>query len=157
MMLDHSPVPPEEELAPEPPSESDGPEALPPEEPEDTEPVHMPRLGLGWSKTSHAPRPQPPAPANALSHPHGPYAPTPDEAWAQAGRVTPEERQHFMQTLADARHEVMMERALTSEDLIDRAARASVDRAAIRQTLVRLGYLCLRRGRISSHIYAGRC
>jgi transposase InsO family protein len=88
--------------------------------------------------------------ANALNRPWGPSAPTPDERWSQCQQISGVQRQSFA-TLIDQKNiditkSIQRERLQKGLDAeMTAACRATVARTAIRQALVELGYLQIRR------------
>jgi transposase InsO family protein len=88
--------------------------------------------------------------ANALNRPHGPSSPTPDEHWlarspldplqrARLAAIVAEKTASITQSIQRERHKKALDIELTA------ACRATVVRTAIRQALVELGYLQIRR------------
>jgi transposase InsO family protein len=88
---------------------------------------------------------------NRYSLPHGPKAPTPDEAWADRIKIGERARERF---LAAYEEEVVRERERRGMPLFEPTAsdKDSIDRVAISRALRRLGYLKMRRRRIAPPI-----
>jgi transposase InsO family protein len=88
--------------------------------------------------------------ANALNRPWGPSAPTPDERWGRRQPITADQRASLA-TLIDQKNiaitqSIQRERLQKGLDAeITAVCRATVARTAIRQALVELGYLQIRR------------
>jgi hypothetical protein len=85
--------------------------------------------------------------ANAYARPRGPHGPTPDESWAIRASIQPEQRVSFLRAVED--HRCLLRDELRQPDGAGpKATDDSVDRAAISQALVGLGYLHFTRRRI---------
>lgn len=95
--------------------------------------------------------------ANETAKPRGQAAPTPDEAWAERTPIPLDERAALAAVVEQKREEVIREThqdgAPAADDL---RAWASIERIAISQALIALGYLRLRRRRIAPRIYRRR-
>ena len=89
--------------------------------------------------------------ANHTLRPWGPLGPTPLERWQSRPHITIEQRHEFRQTVLDARQAILVAQGLENKPLeqLTSASRASLDREAIRRALESLGYLVVRRRRIS--------
>jgi transposase InsO family protein len=89
--------------------------------------------------------------ANHALRPWGSSGPTPMACWQSRPAITARERRQFRQAATDARREIMVAEGLEDESLeqLTRTARASLARAGIRRALESLGYLVVRRRRIS--------
>jgi transposase InsO family protein len=86
--------------------------------------------------------------ANELSRPWGVRGPTPAEAWLARRPLGPLERQTFVDAVRRLDYKVRFDEGLENE-LLNRAATATVARAAIRRALEELGYLSVQRRRIT--------
>ena len=86
--------------------------------------------------------------ANATSRPHGDRGPTADDLWQARTRITPEERDRFQAALGRRRREARQEAGRSDFEELSPREHRSLDRNAIRRTLVELGYLLFRRRRI---------
>ena len=84
----------------------------------------------------------------------GSSGPTPLERWQSRPPITIEQRQEFRQAAVDARRAVMAANGLGDKPMeqLSRALRASLAREGIRRALESLGYLVVRRRRISPPI-----
>jgi len=80
--------------------------------------------------------------SDTTARPWGDRGPTPQDLWSERPPITQSERQVFRNCL-----ENMQE--LAPADLSDGDVRAVVARAAVRRALETLGYLCVRRKRIT--------
>jgi transposase InsO family protein len=90
--------------------------------------------------------------ANAYARPRGQHGPTPDESWATRPSIAPEQRVSFHHAVEDHRCTVRTELQLPDGDLPD-AQQREVDRAAIRQALVELGFLTFSRRSIPQPLW----
>jgi transposase InsO family protein len=88
--------------------------------------------------------------ANALNWPRGPSAPTPDEYWLNRAPIGQSQRVQLAALIAERTDRITQsiqrerqEKGLAAE--LTAACRATVVRTAIRQALVELGYLQIRR------------
>jgi len=90
--------------------------------------------------------------ANGTSHPRGRNGSTPDEAWATREPITEDERTAF--TEAYRRHEQAERQQRSVQDgvQLQRHQQASIDRVALGRTLIELGFLSIRRRRITPRI-----
>lgn len=93
--------------------------------------------------------------ANTLSKPWGPSAPTPDQRWAARPPVQPEQRASLAALIQRKTSDITLsiqrerlQKGLAIE--LSAACTATVARTAIRQALVELGYLQIRRPAIMS-------
>jgi transposase InsO family protein len=82
---------------------------------------------------------------NCLTRPWGHKGPTPEEVWQGHQPVTDDERDEFTTTVNRYREDERQRRGATDEAVPGGAARASIDRVAIRRALVRHGYLTVKR------------
>jgi hypothetical protein len=82
---------------------------------------------------------------NCLGRPWGHKGPTPQEVWQGRQPVTDGERDEFTATVNRYRQEERIRRGTTDEAVPGGAARASIDRVAIRKALVRHGHLTFKR------------
>ncbi|HUT34070.1 MAG TPA: transposase family protein [Planctomycetota bacterium] len=87
--------------------------------------------------------------SNTTARPWGARGPTPQALWTQRPPITPDERQLFRYCLEHMHAQVLRELDLSTADLSDGDVRAVVARAATRRALETLGYLCVRRKRIT--------
>ena len=87
--------------------------------------------------------------SNCAGHPWGAAGPTPEEAWRRRAPITPRQRDLFIQRVAQATDEVKTELGYTPNETLSTAARATVARAAVGRALEALGYLVVRRRRVS--------
>jgi len=88
--------------------------------------------------------------ANALNRPWGSAGPTPDQRWARRPPITLEQRQTLATLIEQKNIEITqsIQRERTQKGInpdLTAANRATVARTAIRQALVELGYLQIRR------------
>jgi transposase InsO family protein len=93
--------------------------------------------------------------ANALNKPWGPAAPTPDQRWLSRGPIDKTQRASLAALIAqktiDITQSIQRERLLKGFAIeLSAACAATVARTAIRQALVELGYLQIRRPPITS-------
>ena len=90
--------------------------------------------------------------ANETARPRGLAGPTPNQAWEGRCPISSAQRQLFAATVERLRKEVLEEQ--NKEPVVDRISRerASIDRVAIGRALIELGYLELRRRRVSPPI-----
>jgi transposase InsO family protein len=86
---------------------------------------------------------------NHHTRPWGSNGPSPEEAWLARTPIRPEERQAFQAAVKDMETRVRAELGLDPEAELGARARAIVARAAISRALQKLGYLLVRRKRIS--------
>ncbi len=82
--------------------------------------------------------------ANAYARPRGPYGLTPDESWATRPSIAREQRVSFHHAVEDQRCTVRTELQL-SDGVLPEAQQRELDRAAIGQALVGLGFLTFSR------------
>ena len=87
--------------------------------------------------------------ANLTARPWGPYGPTPQRRWDQRVPISAQQRQAFRQCVQDMQDQVAAECRLLPDELRDRSKRATVARLAVRRALEKLGYLVVRRRRIT--------
>jgi transposase InsO family protein len=85
---------------------------------------------------------------NSTSRPWGPSRPTPIETWQSRTPITLAQRDDFRHCVSDSRHAVLRELGVTEDELKPKT-RPIVDRAAVRRALETLGYLTVRRRRIT--------
>ena len=88
------------------------------------------------------------AEANALAHPRGERAPTPDASWSARRRLTAAARVLFEATVARLRDEERARAGLATEGSPPSTAERRAARVAIRRALVEHGYLLFSRRRI---------
>lgn len=74
---------------------------------------------------------------------------TPDVLWARRTRITPEERRTFLATYHRHQLSERRDRGVSPDTELERHEQASLDRVAITRALVELGYLLVRRRRIT--------
>ena len=91
---------------------------------------------------------------NACSRPFGENGPAPDDLWNTRTPITGTERNIFLDTLAKYRSEVQCSHGTRSPNHSHRDFRANVERIAVRQALVALGYLVIQKARISPPVVA---
>jgi transposase InsO family protein len=89
---------------------------------------------------------------NQIGHPFGRSGLTPDEAWARRTPVTDEERRLFAGECDRQREKEKTARGLLPLLPLSAEEQNSVDRVAIGRALIELGYLTIRRRRISPPI-----
>ncbi len=89
--------------------------------------------------------------ANATGRPLGASSPAPDELWAQARRVTPEQRGTFQRTVRMFQWEVIRERGGLLGP-INHHEQAQRDREAVMRALLHHGYLTIVRRRFSQPV-----
>lgn len=87
--------------------------------------------------------------ANETARPHGFAAPTPDQAWNGDVTVEHHHRTALADVVARLRKEVSEQQPDGVPDALDKRAWASIERIAIGRALIELGYLHLRRRRIT--------
>jgi transposase InsO family protein len=90
--------------------------------------------------------------SNAYAKPRGPNGPTPDESWTARASITHEHRVSFRHTVEDHRCAVRRDLQLLINGDETITEQRQVDRAAIRQALVGLGYLQFQRRSIPQPI-----
>jgi transposase InsO family protein len=95
--------------------------------------------------------------ANCASRPWGAARPTPQEAWDRRTPITPQQRQAFRQSVLDHQRTVRLELGYRPDQQLDPKARATVAREAIRRALEGLGYLQIRRRRITPPFKTSLC
>lgn len=89
------------------------------------------------------------AEANATARPQGPDEPTPNERWTARPTITQEQPTCFLAVLQRRRTEARAEEGLPTDGPLPTQVERTLDRRAIRQTLVELGFLLFRRRRIT--------
>lgn len=77
---------------------------------------------------------------------------TADEVWQQRAPTTDEERRRCRDVVQDRRRLERQRRAIPLHEVLDRARQASLDRRAVRRTLVELGYLMFLRSALTPPI-----
>lgn len=87
--------------------------------------------------------------ANELSRPSGHLGPTPLEKWLARNAVTDEERNVFKATVEQMIEAVRKEKAYGEYDALVWYECAGIERKALEKALARLGYLTVRRRRIT--------
>lgn len=92
--------------------------------------------------------------ANATARPWGWRGPTPAEVWQERSRIEPWERHRWQQIYRRMAEEERQRRRVSSLQGLSHAERATIDRRAIRRTLVAHGLLWFRRSRISPPIFS---
>ena len=90
--------------------------------------------------------------ANAQGRPRGFDAPSPEDAWRNKIPITDAQRQSFQDTCARAAREEYARRGLQPMTRFQHYEQASIDRAAISRALIELGFLLIRRRRITPPI-----
>ena len=87
--------------------------------------------------------------ANDTGRPHGIGSPTPQTSWLWRIPITDVERTRFAETCAHYATEEYTQRGLLPMAELQHRERASIDRIAISRALIELGYLLIRRRRIT--------
>jgi putative transposase len=90
--------------------------------------------------------------ANTQGGPRGAEASTPEEAWRDKTPITDAQRQSFNDVYARAAAEEYARRGWPPMTQLQHAEQASIDRAAISRAVVGLGFLLIRRRRITPPI-----
>jgi len=90
--------------------------------------------------------------ANHTSRPGGPNGPTAEQVWHDRQPIEAGERAVFSNTVERLRDEVRLERGLQHPSEFTWCEQAAVRRQAITRALVKLGFLVVRRRRISPPI-----
>lgn len=90
--------------------------------------------------------------ANATARPHGPYGPTPDQAWQSRTRVTDIEAHLFSLAYDRECQRARAERESEGPTGDSHWLRASIDRVALSRALIERGYLLIRSRRITPPI-----
>jgi putative transposase len=88
------------------------------------------------------------AEANATARPFGQLGPSPDSVWCDRTPIELIERSRFREAVTCRRQEVLDAQGRPLTTLQDAASQRAMDREAIRQVLVELGYLHYTRRRI---------
>lgn len=86
---------------------------------------------------------------NATLRPWGHAGPTPLECWQARNPITPKQRDEFRQCVRQMHSQVLADQELPPMHLLTYNARAAVVRESIRRALLSLGYLVVRKRRIS--------
>jgi putative transposase len=112
---------------------------------------HASRHGRPWEWTcddlEHARRE-----ANATSRPKGRKGPTPDDAWNALEPLCADERSAFDAAYRNHEQSERRRRGIHDDLQLQRHEQAGVDRAALARTLIELGFLSIRRRRITPRI-----
>jgi transposase-like protein len=87
--------------------------------------------------------------ANDAGRPHGVAAPTPNESWLWRTPIKEAERARFAETCARFAREEYTQRGLLPMAELQHREQASIDRIAISRALIELGFLLIRRRRIT--------
>ena len=87
--------------------------------------------------------------SNCAARPWGAAGPTPQEAWQRRAPITSHQRTRFLECVAQTTAAVRVELGYPPNEELKTPARATVARAAIRRALEALGYLVVRRRRVS--------
>lgn len=90
--------------------------------------------------------------ANAIGRPHGRNGPTPDEAWERLEPLRDDERLAFAEAYRAHEAEERRQRQVPEGVRLQRQEQASIDRVALGRTLIELGFLSIRRRRITPRI-----
>jgi len=90
--------------------------------------------------------------ANELSRPHGYLRPTPAEKLSKRIPVTDIERMLFKNTVEEAVCRIKRERGLSENGTLAWCECSGIERRALEKTLAQLGYLSVRRSRITAPI-----
>ena len=90
--------------------------------------------------------------ANETARPSGRNGPTPDEAWAQREPLRDDERKAFEDAYRSYEAKERRERGVPDGVQLQRQEQASIDRLALGRTLIELGFLSIRRRRITPRI-----
>jgi len=90
--------------------------------------------------------------ADEVQYPRRLRGRTADEVWQQRAPLTDEERRRFRDAVDDRRQAIRNQRGIPLHEVLDRARQASLDRRAVRRTLVALGYLLFLRSAITPAI-----
>jgi transposase InsO family protein len=87
--------------------------------------------------------------ANETGRPRGLGSPTPQTSWLWRIPITEAERARFLETCARRASEEYTQRGLVPMTELQHRERASIDRVAISRALIELGFLLIRRRRIT--------
>jgi transposase InsO family protein len=79
---------------------------------------------------------------------------TAEEVWQERSPLTAEERRRFRDVVELRRQEIRNQRGIPLHEVLDRARQASLDRRAVRRSLVALGYLSFLRSVITPPIHS---
>ncbi len=90
--------------------------------------------------------------ANAMGRPHGRNGPTPDEAWAPREAIADGERSSFEKVYRWHEADERRRRSVPDGVELQRTEQASIDRVALGRALIELGFLSIRRRRITPRI-----
>lgn len=90
--------------------------------------------------------------ADEEQYPRRLHGRTAAEAWQDRSPPTNEERRRFRDVVDYRRQEIRNHRGIPAHEVLDRARQASLDRRAVRQALVELGYLSFLRSAITPAI-----
>lgn len=90
--------------------------------------------------------------ANEIARPQGRKGPTPDEAWTRREPIRDDERAAFAEVYRSHEAAERRERGVQDGVQLQRAEQASIDRLALGHTLMELGFLSIRRRRITPRI-----
>jgi hypothetical protein len=86
---------------------------------------------------------------NALGRPRGPYGPTPDQMWRDRRPITSEERAAFGEAVRQYERQLRIDEGWLPDVDLGPRREQDIRRAAIGRVLIALGYLKVRRRRIS--------
>lgn len=90
--------------------------------------------------------------ANETGRPHGVGAPTPQESWMWRRPILEREREAFEETVSGFAREEYTQRGWLPMAQLQHREQASIDRVAISRALIELGFLLIRRRRITPPI-----
>jgi hypothetical protein len=86
---------------------------------------------------------------NQATYPWGVREPTPWQRWQGRPPITEDDRRRLMDAIAEAIRQRLEREGLDETELLPMPTRAALVRAAIRRALIGLGYLEVRRRRIT--------
>jgi transposase InsO family protein len=90
--------------------------------------------------------------ANETGRPHGRNGPTPDEAWAEREAIRDDEREAFGEAYRRLEAAEREQRLVQVGVHLQRHEQAGIDRVALGRALIELGFLSIRRRRITPRI-----
>lgn len=89
---------------------------------------------------------------NECGRPRGLNGPTPDQIWRGRSKISGEERARFRAAYRQHERQEKLRRGSETRTAYTHFDRASIDRIAIVKALLELGYLCIRRRRVTPPI-----
>lgn len=90
--------------------------------------------------------------ANETGRPHGVGAPTPQDSWLWRRPITEKERSDLEEVVRQRAREEYTQRGWLPTVRLQHREQASIDRLAIGRALIEMGFLLIRRRRISPPI-----